>query len=54
MIMIILLMILIALLTYLIILGGSMNETTEERDLEDKEQIKYLKKMEEKKKNEYK
>lgn len=54
MIMIILLMILIALLTYLIILGGSMNETTKERDLEDKEQIKYLKKMEEKKKNEYK
>ena len=39
MIIIILLMILIALLTYLIILGSNMNETDEERKVEDKEQI---------------
>lgn len=53
MIIIILIMILIALLTYLIILGGSMNETDEERKLENIEQLEYLKKMEERK-NEHK
>lgn len=42
--------ILIAIFTYLIILGASMNKSNEERRLEDQEQIEYLrnyKKMEE-------
>lgn len=41
---------LIAIFTYLIILGASMNKSDEERELEDQEQIEYLKnykKMEE-------
>lgn len=33
----------IGLFTYLIIVGGNMNKTQEERDLEDKEQMNYLK-----------
>lgn len=53
MIMIILLFILIALLTYLIILGSNRNKTEEERKIEDQEQIEYLEKWR-KRKNEYK
>lgn len=33
----------IGLFTYLIIVGGNMNKTQEERELEDKEQMNYLK-----------
>lgn len=33
---------LIALFTYLIIVGGNMNKTEEEKRLEDEEQMKYL------------
>lgn len=33
----------IGLFTYIIIVGGNMNKTQEERDLEDKEQMNYLK-----------
>ena len=53
MIMIILLFILIALLTYLIILGSNANKTEEERKIEDQEEIEYLEKWR-KRKNEYK
>lgn len=53
MIMIILLFILIALLTYLIILGSNRSKTEEERKIEDQEQIEYLEKWR-KRKNEYK
>lgn len=42
MIFVIILLALIAILAYLVILGGSMCETDEERRLEDEEQIKYL------------
>ena len=34
---------LVAIFTYLIILGASMNKSDEERELEDQEQIEYLK-----------
>lgn len=34
---------LISLFTYLIIVGGNMNKTDEERRLEDEEQMNYLK-----------
>ncbi len=53
MVMIILLFILIALLTYLIILGSNASKTEEERKIEDQEQIEYLEKWR-KRKNEYK
>lgn len=36
---------LVAIFTYLIILGASMNKSDEERELEDQEQIEYLKKL---------
>lgn len=44
----------IALFTYLIILGSNMNKSEEERKMEDQEQIEYLRKIKEKKNNEYK
>lgn len=53
MVMIILLFILIALLTYLIILGSNASKTEEERKIEDQEQVEYLEKWR-KRKNEYK
>ena len=37
-------MIIIAVLMYLVILGASKSKTAEEREMEDKEQIEYLKK----------
>ena len=37
-------MIIIAVLMYLVIVGANMCKTAEEREMEDKEQIKYLKK----------
>ena len=37
-------MIIIAVLMYLVILGASKSKTAEEREIEDKEQIEYLKK----------
>lgn len=41
----------VALFTYLIILGASMNKTDEERKIEDQEQIEYLKKYRKEKEN---
>ena len=37
-------MIIVAVLMYLVLLGANMSKTAEEREMEDKEQIKYLKK----------
>ena len=37
-------MIIIAILMYLVLLGANMSKTTEEKEMEDKEQIEYLKK----------
>ena len=37
-------MLIIAILMYLVILGANKTKTAEEREMEDKEQIKYLKK----------
>lgn len=44
-------MILIAIFTYLIILGSSKSKTKQEIEYENKEQSKYLKEWEEKRKN---
>lgn len=41
----------IAIFTYLIILGSSINKTEEEKLMEDKEQMKYLKNYRIKKEN---
>ncbi len=40
---IIVILIIIAILTYMIVLGGNMNKTQEEKYIEDKEQIEYIK-----------
>ena len=45
------LFLLIGLFMYLIILGGSKNKTDEEQQLEDEEQIKYLKNYKNKMRN---
>ena len=37
-------MIIVAVLMYLVLLGANMSKTAEEREMEDKEQIEYLKK----------
>lgn len=38
-------MIIIAVLMYLVLLGANMSKTAEEQELEDREQIEYLKKI---------
>ena len=43
-------MIIVAVLMYLVLLGANMSKTAEEREMEDKEQIKYLKKYNRKRK----
>ncbi len=40
---IIIILIIIAIFTYLIILGGNMQKTQEEQEIEDKEQMEYIK-----------
>lgn len=40
-----------ALFTYLIIVGGNMNKTAEEKEREDEEQMKYLKEYKDRRKN---
>lgn len=37
-------MIIVAVLMYLVLLGANMSKTAEEKEMEDKEQIKYLQK----------
>lgn len=37
-------MIIIAVLMYLVLLGANMSKTAEEQEIEDREQMKYLKK----------
>lgn len=39
---IILILMIIAILTYMIILSGNIEKTQEEQEIEDKEQIKYI------------
>lgn len=39
---IIVILIIIAILTYMIVLGGNMNKTQEERDIEEQEEMKYV------------
>lgn len=41
MILILICSIIVAIFMYLIIIGGSMNKTDKEKELEDKEQMKY-------------
>lgn len=44
----------IAIFTYLIIVGGNMNKSDEDREKENQEEIEYFKRLKEEEKNEYK